>query len=88
MTRDQLTPAQRAGQEMFLGDRSWGLCQSVVVSGERAGAFGWDGGLGSSFLVDPVRDLVVVVLTQRLWDTAQPPAVHTDIQASAYDALR
>jgi CubicO group peptidase (beta-lactamase class C family) len=88
MTRDQVSPAQREGQEAFLGDRSWGLCQSVVVSGDRAGAFGWDGGLGTSFLVDPVRDLVVIVLTQRLWETAQPPAVHTDLQAAAYQALR
>ena len=88
MTRDQLSPAQREGQDAFLGDRSWGLCQSVVVSGDRAGAFGWDGGLGSSFLVDPVRDLVVIVLTQRVWETAQPPPVHTDVQAAAYHALR
>jgi CubicO group peptidase (beta-lactamase class C family) len=88
MTRDQLSPVQREGQEAFLGDRSWALCQSVVVSGDRAGAFGWDGGFGSSFLVDPVRDLVVIVLTQRLWETAQPPAVHTDLQAAAYEALR
>jgi CubicO group peptidase (beta-lactamase class C family) len=87
MTRDQLTPAQREGQEAFLAERSWGLCQSVIVSGERTGAFGWDGGLGSSFLVDPVRDLIVIVLTQRLWDTSQPPAVHTDLQAAAYAAL-
>jgi CubicO group peptidase (beta-lactamase class C family) len=88
MTRDQLTPAQREGQEAFLGDRSWALCQSVVVAGERAGAFGWDGGLGSSFLVDSARDLVVVVLTQRLWEAAQPPAVHTELQDAAYAALR
>lgn len=88
MTRDQLTPAQRAGQEAFLGARSWGLCQSVVISGDRAGAFGWDGGLGTSFLVDPRRDLVVIVLTQQVWETAQPPAVHTDLQAAAYAALR
>ena len=87
MTRDQLASGQRAGQEAFLGDRSWGLCQSVITSGERAGAFGWDGGLGTSFLVDPARDLVVIVLTQRLWEQAQAPAVHTDIQAAAYAAL-
>jgi CubicO group peptidase (beta-lactamase class C family) len=88
MTRDQLSPQQRQGQEAFLGDRSWGMCQSVVVSGDREGAFGWDGGLGSSFLVDPVRDLVSIVLTQRLWDSPQPPAVHTAWQAAAYDAVR
>jgi CubicO group peptidase (beta-lactamase class C family) len=88
MTRDQITPAQRAGQEVFLAERSWGLCQSVIVSGDRAGAFGWDGGLGSSFLVDPLRDLVVIVLTQRLFDSPQPPAVHTELQDAAYAALR
>jgi CubicO group peptidase (beta-lactamase class C family) len=88
MSSDQVTAAQRSGQEAFLGDRSWGLCQSVVISGKRAGAFGWDGGLGSSFLVDPVRDLVVVVLTQRLFDSAQSPAVHTELQAAAYATLR
>jgi CubicO group peptidase (beta-lactamase class C family) len=88
MTRDQLTPAHRQGQEAFLGERSWGLCQSVVVSGDRTGAFGWDGGLGSSFLVDPRRDLVVIVLTQRLWGSPQPPPVHTEILAAAYAALR
>jgi CubicO group peptidase (beta-lactamase class C family) len=88
MIRDQLTPAHRQGQEGFLGERSWGLCQSVVVSGDRAGAFGWDGGLGSSFLVDPRRDLIVIVLTQRLWDAPQPPPVHTEIQEAAYAALR
>jgi CubicO group peptidase (beta-lactamase class C family) len=87
MTRDQLTPAQRAGQEAFLAERSWGLCQSVIVSGERTGAFGWDGGLGSSFLVDPARDLVVIVLTQRLWESSRPPSVHTELQAAAYAAL-
>jgi CubicO group peptidase (beta-lactamase class C family) len=87
MTHDQVTAAQREGQEAFLGERSWGLCQSVIVSGERAGAFGWDGGLGSSFLVDPVRDLVVIVLTQRVWDSPQLPAVHVDVQAAAYAAL-
>jgi CubicO group peptidase (beta-lactamase class C family) len=88
MIRDQVTPAHRQGQEAFLGERSWGLCQAVVVSGDRAGAFGWDGGLGSSFLVDPVRDLIVIVLTQRLWESPQPPPVHTEIQAAAYAALR
>jgi CubicO group peptidase (beta-lactamase class C family) len=46
----------------------------------------WDGGLGSSFLVDPARDLVVIVLTQRLFDSPTPPAVHTEIQEAAYAA--
>jgi CubicO group peptidase (beta-lactamase class C family) len=88
MTRDQLTPQQRAGTAgAFLHGRSWSLCQSVITEGPRAGAFGWDGGLGTSWLVDPVRDLVVIVLTQRLWETSQPPAVHDELQDAGYAAL-
>ena len=88
MTCDQLTPQQRARDTKgFMEGRSWGFCQSVVTAGPRAGAFGWDGGLGTSWLVDPVRDLIVIVLTQRLWETAELPLVHRDIQDAAYSAL-
>ena len=87
MTSDQLTPEQKARDTKgFLEGRSWSLCQSVVVDGPHAGAYGWDGGLGTSWLVDPALDLVVVVLTQRLFEAAQAPAVHNDLQAAAYAA--
>jgi hypothetical protein len=36
--------------------------------------------------VHPQRDLAVIVLTQRLFETAQAPAVHTDLQAAALAA--
>jgi CubicO group peptidase (beta-lactamase class C family) len=94
MTRDQLTIDQKRGTAGFLasplapeGGRSWAFCQSVVTEGPRAGAFGWDGGLGTSWLVDPGRDLTVVALTQRLFDNPVPPPVHGDLQAAAYAAL-
>jgi CubicO group peptidase (beta-lactamase class C family) len=51
------------------------------------GAYGWDGGFGSSWLVDPANDLIVIVLTQRMFETSEPPRVHRDIQAAAYAAL-
>jgi CubicO group peptidase (beta-lactamase class C family) len=86
MTTDQLTQAQKAhgglGRDFFAG-RSWGFCQAVLDSG----AFGWDGGFGSSWLVDPARDLTVIVLTQRMFETSEAPQVHRDIQAAAYAAL-
>jgi CubicO group peptidase (beta-lactamase class C family) len=88
MRRDHLTGEQRAARAAFLGGRGWGLGTSVVLEGPWAGAFGWDGGLGTSFLVHPDRDLAVVVLTQRLFDSAQPPAVHTDLQTAAVAACR
>jgi CubicO group peptidase (beta-lactamase class C family) len=62
---------------------SWGLCPAVYDSG----AFGWDGGFGSSWRVDPGRELTMIVLTQRLWDGAGLPQVHRDIEAAAYAAL-
>src|SRR4051794_8557965 len=87
MTSDQLTPAQRASSRGFLEGRSWGFCQSVVTEGPYAGAFGWDGGLGTSWLVDPGRDLTVIVLTQRMFESAQAPPVHVDLQNAALTAL-
>jgi CubicO group peptidase (beta-lactamase class C family) len=86
MTTDQLTQAQKdaggLGPDFFAG-RSWGFGQAVLDGG----AYGWDGGFGSSWLVDPSHDLTVIVLTQRMWESPQPPPVHRDIRAAAYAAL-
>jgi CubicO group peptidase (beta-lactamase class C family) len=86
MTTDQLTDAQQArgglGRDFFTG-RSWSFCQAVYA----AGAFGWDGGFGSSWLVDPVYDMIVIVLTQREFETSDLPRMHREIQAAAYAAL-
>jgi CubicO group peptidase (beta-lactamase class C family) len=90
MTSDQLTPAQKArgglGPDFFTGI-SWGFCTSVVTAGPRAGAFGWAGGSGTTWLVDPVRDLTVIVLTQRMFDNPTPPPVHDALQDVAYEAV-
>lgn len=86
MSRDYLTAEQRAFGTAFLAGRGWGLGTSVVLDGPWAGATGWDGGLGTSFLLHPTRDLVVIVLTQRLFEAAKGPALHTDLQAAALAA--
>jgi CubicO group peptidase (beta-lactamase class C family) len=86
MTTDQLTPAQKAAGGLgpgFFDGQSWGFCMAVRDSG----AFGWAGGLGTTWLADPVLDLTVIVLTQRLFETAEPPAVHAELQAAAYAAV-
>ena len=85
MTSDQLTDAQKARgglEEDFFTGRSWGFCQAVYDGG----AFGWNGGFGSSWLVDPARELTVIVLTQRAFESPALPQVHRDIQAAAYAA--
>ncbi len=88
MVRDQLTPKQRARDVRgFLDGRSWGYCISVVTDGPRAGAYGWDGGLGTTWLVDPARDLTVIVMTQLVFGMARPPQVHADLQVAAYAAV-
>jgi CubicO group peptidase (beta-lactamase class C family) len=86
MTTDQLTPGQKArgglGPDFFTG-QSWSFCQAVQDSG----AFGWDGGFGTTWRVDPVRDLVVIVLTQRMFETSDMPPLHQELQDAAYAAL-
>ena len=86
MTTDQLTPEQKArgglGPDFFTG-QSWSYCQAVQDSG----AFGWDGGFGTTWHVDPGRDLVVIVLTQRMFDGPSLPETHRAIREAAYSAV-
>jgi CubicO group peptidase (beta-lactamase class C family) len=85
MTTDQLTPGQKArgglGPDFFNG-QSWGFCLAVLDSG----AFGWAGGLGTTWLADPGKDLTIIVLTQRMFESPATPAAHADIEAAAYAA--
>ena len=87
MTTGQITPAQRARDGLapgFFDEFTWSFGQAVRDDG----AYGWDGGLGTSWLVDPRHDLVIIVLTQRMMEgPEQSPPVHDDIRAAAYAAL-
>ncbi len=81
MTRDQLTPAQRANVWpgfSFLDDRGWGYGVSVLDWG-----YTWDGGLGTAWSNAPAQDLTVVVLTQRAADETGMPAVCEEILTAA-----
>lgn len=86
MTTDQLTPGQKArgglGPDFFTG-QSWSFCQAVQDNG----SFGWNGGFGSTWDVDPGRDLTVIVLTQRMFESPELPSLHRDIKAAAYADL-
>ncbi|HLL50284.1 MAG TPA: hypothetical protein VK356_06410, partial [Thermomicrobiales bacterium] len=50
------------------------------------GRYGWDGGYGTSWYVDPMEDLIGILLTQRVWDNAGPITMF-DFWTSAYQAL-
>jgi CubicO group peptidase (beta-lactamase class C family) len=85
MTRDQLTPAQRANVWpgfSFLENRGWGYGLSVLDDGR----YTWEGGSGTAWSNVPAQDLTVVVLTQRAVDETGPPAVCEDVLAAAREA--
>jgi CubicO group peptidase (beta-lactamase class C family) len=90
MTSDQLTDAQKAFGGLgpgFFACKSWGYCQTVY----NGGAFGWNGGLGTSWVADPAKDLTIIVMTQRLFESPDLPPAHRAIQAAAlgeYGAIR
>jgi CubicO group peptidase (beta-lactamase class C family) len=81
MTRDQLTPEQRANVWpgfSFLGDRGWGYGVSVTEWG-----YSWEGGSGTAWASVPGRNTTVVVLTQRAPDETGMPAVCEDVLRTA-----
>jgi CubicO group peptidase (beta-lactamase class C family) len=88
MTTNHLTDEQRAREGgAILQGSGWGFCQAVVTDGPRTGAFGWTGGLGTSWLVDPARALTVIVMTQRLFTSPVLPNVHEALQSAAFEAV-
>lgn len=83
MTTESITPAQRSPAADFLGDGlSWGLHVGVRPA---EGRWGWDGGTGTSAWVDPRRDVVAVLLTQRGLGGPEdePTAFWAAVQSSA-----
>jgi CubicO group peptidase (beta-lactamase class C family) len=91
MTTDHLTAAQREGGRDILGPgRGWGYGLGVMVEdspyGVARGAYGWDGGFGTSWFNDPANGLTAILLTQRVFDSPDPPQVHKDFWKAAYAA--
>jgi len=92
MTTDQLTPEQKAGAGVFLGEHSsWGFGVAINTRRDKLwavpGRFGWDGGLGTSGYSDPTEDLVGILLTQRMMESPEPPRIFVDFWTSAYQAI-
>jgi CubicO group peptidase (beta-lactamase class C family) len=91
MTTNRLSSKQMKDGELILGPgRGWGLGIGVQVTagpyGVRPGAYGWDGGFGTSWFNDPSNDLTAILLTQRVFDSPDPPSVHKQLWQDAYAA--
>jgi CubicO group peptidase (beta-lactamase class C family) len=48
------------------------------------GRFGWDGGFGVSAYSDPANDFIGILMTQRMMESPEPPAVFEDFWGGAY----
>lgn len=89
MTANQLTAAQRPPGDFILGaDRGWGyglgVQTAVSPEGVPVGAFGWDGGLGTTWRVDPGSGRTVIVLTQTAFTNPDPPSIHKDVWSAVF----
>jgi len=94
MLTDQVTAKQKSVSPFFPNfweTRGWGYGISVVTAPEtfadRTGAFGWDGGLGTSCYSDPARDLIGILMTQTAWAAPLPPNVNVDFWKAVYQAV-
>ncbi|MCR8842379.1 beta-lactamase family protein [Paenibacillus sp. SC116] len=79
MASDQLTLPQRLANQFILNEGgSWGLGVGIAVERTRwfeKGSFGWNGGTGTSAYIDPENELIGILLTQRMMDSAEPPPI-------------
>ena len=94
MTTNQISPEQARPEDFFPGfweSHGWGLGLGVDTGRRELfmtpGRFGWDGGYGTSFYVDPVEDVIGILLTQQAWDGVGLPEVLMDFWNGAYQAL-
>jgi CubicO group peptidase (beta-lactamase class C family) len=91
MRQDHLTPAQKAASPFFPGfwdNTGWGYGGAIttnrVSAGPHAGSYGWAGGFGTSFTIDPAADFITMTLTQRVMRTADDTAIADEFRAAAY----
>ena len=89
MTRDQLTPSQQVAAAPFTGERrGWGYGLAVVSEttpqGIPAGAYGWNGGFGTSWVADPRSATTAILLTQTLFTSPMAPAVHEEFWSAVF----
>jgi CubicO group peptidase (beta-lactamase class C family) len=88
MTRDHLTHAQRGQGGPFLQGGGWGFGVGVVAQHDDVATvprgFGWAGGYGTTAWIDPSRDLIGLMFTQRLMDAPVVTRMFVDFWNEVY----
>ncbi len=93
LTSDQLTDRQKAVSGLTPGDfddMGWGFGVSVVTRRtglQSVGAYGWNGGFGTTWCNDPAQDLITILMTQRAMTSPVAPPIFRDFLTTAYQAL-
>jgi CubicO group peptidase (beta-lactamase class C family) len=94
MMMDHITPEQRAAPPFFFGywdSQSWGFGVAIDTRRDNLwqtpGRYGWDGGYGTSWYVDPTEGLIGILVTQRLFDNPAGPVILNDFWTTAYQAI-
>ena len=94
MTTDHITPEQKAVSPFvpgFWDNQGWGFGLAVVTRRDDLagvpGRFGWAGGYGTSAYTDPKEELVGILMTQRVLDSASSPGLFSDFWTSVYQAI-
>jgi CubicO group peptidase (beta-lactamase class C family) len=95
MTADQLTAEQKSlSNDLLPGyfdSHGWGFGVSVITRREDPsgpiGKFGWDGGLGTSWYVDPREEMITILMTQAAFTSPSAPPVVRDFWTGAYQAI-
>jgi CubicO group peptidase (beta-lactamase class C family) len=92
MTTDQIAAGRGAGGPSPDGSLGWGLGVGIQLRrtgpSRGVGSYGWDGGLGSSWVNEPAEGLVGVVLTTDMFAGPYPaPAAIRDFFTCVYAAM-
>jgi CubicO group peptidase (beta-lactamase class C family) len=93
MMSDHLTPAQKAVSPLadYWESHGWGFGGSVVTRrdtiADTPGKYGWDGGFGTSWYVDPAEEMITILLTQAASAASTAPAIARDFWTAAYAAI-
>lgn len=91
MKTNHLTPDQaKRGAPILSPGQGWGYGTGVMFGenpqGQPVGTYGWAGGRGTSWMTEPGRGLVALLLTQRMFDHPAGPAMHQAFHAAALAA--